>query len=239
MNKIKIIIMMILLLQCALFSYAKDASSDDTSDISILPTDELLDYETSIKNGYFAISGKKDRILAEGNVKNSKKEGEWKIYYTDSDEKVLKSKGPYHADLKNGQWVTFYPNSKTWMKMTFRNGVLNGPIYEYSIEGVPVSEGMYNNNVKNGVCRIYFPDGNPKEITMYHKGQKDGIENLYYPNGKRISIGTYKNGIKNGLWKYYYETGKRKAEGNFKNNEKTGKWKIYDENEKIVDTESY
>ena len=231
--------MMILLLHCALFSYAEEASYDDSFDISILVKDELSDNDISVKNGYFSISGKKDRISAEGNVKNSKKDGEWKIYYTDSDEKVLKSKGTYYADLKNGQWTVFYPNGKTWMKMTFRNGVLHGPLYEYSMEAVPLSEIMYSNNKKNGVYRKYFPDGNPKEISMYKNDQKDGIENLYYPNGKRISIGTYKNGIKNGLWKYYYETGKRKAEGNFKNNEKSGKWKIYDENEKIVDTESY
>lgn len=240
MNKLAsiIILCMILLFNNTLWPNDEN-QKDNAPDYSYLTIDELENFQITEKSGSFSIAEAGGAIKAEGIVKNSQKNGDWKIFYEGSDGKDIFSRGEYRSDKKTGLWVYYYPNGKTRLKVNYRDGKLNGPIFEFSEDGIPLSEIMFKNNLKDGVYRLYYNNGNPKEISMYSKDKKEGTENLYYPNGKRSSIGQYKKGMKDGLWRYFDETGKRKSDGHYKKDEKTGKWRIYDENEKVVNTEDH
>lgn len=232
-------ILLILIMFCSAISLLSSQINADDNNAILKQNDILFEYEITIKDGMLKIVLGIDDFTAEGLVKNSLKEGEWKIFYNYS-KKIIYSKGIYKTNLKQGQWIEYFEDGNNIRKKeNYKNGFLEGPQYEYSTEGVPLAELWYKNNLLDGVYRKYYPNGNPMEILMYSKNKKNGTENLYFANGKRNSVGQYKDGLKDGLWKYFYETGNIKSEGSYNKDVKTGKWKTYDENEKIINVESF
>ena len=145
---------------------------------------ELAEDVIDIKNGHFILYWSPEIIRAEGPVSNHQKDGEWKYYYNDSNDKTVKKVGVYRSGLKQGQWITYYRDGRIMKKESFRNDELNGAVFVYTPEGIPLSEVWYRNGKKHGVYREYYPDGKPKEISMYTDDKKNGTENLYYTTGK-------------------------------------------------------
>lgn len=245
MKKLLIAVCSIVLLCHARFISADqnfDYLSIDEANIQYKVTIPDLDIQNdkiTVEKGIQKFFWDEEDLKAEGPVKNSLKEGEWKLYFEGTHGKTVKAKGSYVQDKRHGQWISFSENGNVLFKLNYKNGMLDGVLNEFTESGVPVSEIIYKNNIIDGTFKQYYPDGNPKEISMYSKGKKNGTENLFYPNGKRMSVGEYKNGTRDGLWKYYYNTGKRKSEGRYKNGKKSGKWRIYDENEKLANTEDF
>lgn len=205
----------------------------------IIPDEDIQNDDIETGNGIHRVYWSKNSLKTEGTVRNGMKEGEWTIFFEDSEGKIIRAKGSYLKNNLHGQWITYYKDGRVQSRQTYLHGKLNGIYYQFSENGVPIAEITFKKGIKNGVYKQYYPDGKPKEISMYANDIKHGTENLFYPNGKRISIGIYQNGARDGLWKFFHDNGKRKYLGRYKNGKKTGQWKIFDENDKQISVSDF
>ena len=130
-----------------------------------------------------------DRKIAEGNYRNEKKDSTWK-YYSDYDGALL-SEENYTLGVKNGVFLTFYPNGKMAERINYRDGQ------------------------KDGEWIQYFNDGNLKFEGSYSHGEQEGPFIGYYPGQKIQFSGAYKAGRKDGAWIFYEENGAVKRSETF------------------------
>lgn len=188
-------------------------------------------------------------ILAEGENKDNKREGEWKFYdqkgnltktviYKEGKKegpeityfagtKIIKSEGQNINDKKEGEWK-FYSDSQHQC----------------------VSKGMYKEDNKEGEWIECSEDTQNKKWYIsfkgsYYKNLKDGPAETYHPDGKLASKGVYRADLKckenpppegeqmcekkTGKWVFYFPNGNTMEEGNYdpQTGKRTGLWKEY------------
>ena len=73
-----------------------------------------------------------DSVLVEGSYNLGKKSGVWKTYYPNGKLKRFES---YHDDELDGKCVYYWENSVKKAEYTYINGLINGNVYQYDIEG--------------------------------------------------------------------------------------------------------
>ena len=229
-------------------------------------------FTNDIKEGYtyycypdgkirLAISFKKGR--EQGIAKEYSPEGvvitllEYKSGYLINKEKVNR----YNADsLKQGKWVTFYPNGNLKSESYYKAGIKAGYFKEYSLDGNLLNIEKYVNGelqkdasevAKLDIKTNYYPNGKVKSIGSYKNNIPEGITRNYSEEGKIIDAKIFNKGIivgdgivdeqglKQGEWKEYYETGELKSQGKYNNGLKIGEWKFYYKNGKIEQTGIY
>ncbi len=76
-----------------------------------------------------------------------------------------------HTEITNAVHIQLYPNKKTEVEQSFKNGQLNG------------------------VRKIYYPDGKIYIIEKFKNGQRIGFRNYYGASGQLRKHVTYKNGL--------------------------------------------
>jgi len=164
-------------------------------------------------------------ISSKGKYKNQKKEGLWRFYsynikdyriceetysanrrnglslkfFTDS---TLAESVMYKNDLKQGEWIQYYPSGKVCMKSGFLNDKVSGKYQVWYENGKPEITGQYKDDVRDGIWMIYNNAGGLK----YKLDYKDGIqtETLY-----DIDVSEYLDSLE-------------RNKGNFADPEKTG-----------------
>ena len=177
---------------------------------------------------YFYPTGEKKAV---GNYEKGFNVGIWKYYYTNG---TLEQTGKYNAKgLPDGLWKWFYESGNLLREETFKNGVENGWLIEYSDSGCVITKGEYINGEEEG--EWLYEIGDHQELGKYKYGAKTGewIHTYtksgklkfegeysddfpqekhiwYYPNGQKMLEGKYVSGIKDGEWTRYYEDGTTK-----------------------------
>jgi uncharacterized protein len=159
--------------------------------------------------------------------RNGKKQGVWKLFYTDE---TLKEEGFYVNGRKNGYFKQYDVNGVLKIVEKYVDDVIQEDVPELASYEIRTD---------------YYDDGSVKVVGSYKNGVPEGIRREYDANGKITDSYIFEKGVimgegivdekglKQGFWKEFFDNGKLRAEGNYKDNTKTGDWKFYTENEKL------
>ncbi|WP_324028212.1 hypothetical protein QSV08_09855 [Maribacter sp. BPC-D8] len=150
-----------------------------------------------------------------GELKDSKKIGEWKWYYNTGELQYI---GSYENGNEQGEWKEYYDNGKLKKILNYSKGIITGR------------------------ASNYYENGQLKLIGDYDKyGIKTGKWEFYHYNGMFMRTSIYKNGkgYKNGKLTYYKDNGKLDRIEYFADKLKTGEWQYFDANGKLYSTKKY
>ena len=189
----------------------------------------------------------------EGDIKEGKREGYGKYYYSTGDI----YEGEFKNNLKNGKGKYIYCNKDIY-EGEYKDGKIHGLGKYLYIEGDSY-EGEYKNGHRDGQGTYIYANGNKYE-GRWKEGKKNGFGIYYYSDNSRYE-GQYVNGKKEGKGRYIcfngdvyegeYKNDKRegygiftfkggdKYEGEFKNNFFEGKGKYNYKNGNIYEGEFY
>lgn len=155
--------------------------------------------------------------------------------------------------LRQGVWVTFWPNGKIRQDGTYRDDKKNGYFKDYAENGDLIRVTKYVEDIaqpdaaevtKLQVINEYYPDGKIKTTTMYRNGVEEGVKREFRPDGTVERSVEYhagavigegavlEDGSRDGPWKEFYSDGSLRAEGKYENGKRTGEWKFYHPNGK-------
>lgn len=98
---------------------------------------------------------------------------------------VLIEKGEFVNGLKNGEWVTYSRKGKLIRKINYDNGLLNGKI------------------------ELFYVNGRPKANGQFEKGNKIGKWIYYTEKGKILSEGSYDSNKPIDIWTINDKKGKK------------------------------
>lgn len=183
--------------------------------------------EAGRKQGIWEDYYMEGNLLAKGNYVNGLKVGEWRYYHWND---TLEQIGNYDKNgYSTGNWKWYYDNGKLRRDENFFEGVSEGEMVEYDIngkvlykgtyvEGVQEShwisqmndykeEGDYLNGVREGIWIYYYPGGQKYFEGKFMDDFPDGKHIWYNKNGTISTVGEYIVGLKDGVWKYYDEEG--------------------------------
>lgn len=157
-------------------------------------------------------------LKEEGQYKNNKRIGEWKMYYKNG--QVSKAFS-YNDGKYNDASITYYDNGIVSNKTELENGV-------YVNFGYYKSGNLdYKRQSKSGYFKSYYESGAKEIEANYFEFDLVGEWKKYYENGKLEWLVTYKEGYRNGPYKKYDENGELKLEGTNLNDKVDGEEKRY------------
>lgn len=165
-------------------------------------------------------------------------------------------------NLKQGNWISFWPDGKKKVEAFYRDDLLHGYYKEYDQKGNLVLTMLYENGsiVKSKVeddqdieiVNKYNADNKIIYSGPYRNNIPVGVHREYDGNGKIINAFIYNDvgmlisegivdeaGNHNGKWKDLYPDGKIQAEGTYTDNRRTGLWKFYTPTGIVEQTGSY
>ncbi len=99
------------------------------------------------------------------------------IYYDDKSD-VIRVVGQYHeSTLRDGQWITYYPNGSVEKIVHYQKGTLDGSVVLFRDSGYPSFRCFIKNGVRQGISMSYYEDGKILSvITGYNSfGEEDGF----------------------------------------------------------------
>ena len=138
-----------------------------------------------------AVDGK---ILEEGFIQDSKRQGTWTVYRPGSD--FPKTQASYVNGTLNGPYIEFDQENKILLLANYRNNLLEGKWFRYQFGKLAFSA-EYREGKLHGAYREYRGEGEvsklAKEIT-YADGQLDGPYRFFDDNGNVVLEYTYRNG---------------------------------------------
>jgi hypothetical protein len=88
------------------------------------------------------------------------------------------------------------------------NGVKNGAFITYYPNGKYEKYGMINNDQNIGEWSYFYSNGQLESIGSFKKNKPSGKWISYYRDGKIKVEGTYKDGVQDGRWSYFNSKGK-------------------------------
>ena len=157
----------------------------------------------------------------------------------DIDGKLI-SENNYNAGKLEGVNKTFYSDGKTVATVkNYKNGVLEGKVFEYCENGNKKIESNYKNGILNGVLKKYSTSGTLLSSAHYAEGKLDGLYKEYFVTGKPKKEIEYYNGLKEGFCKEYSSEGLLKSEYNYSQDKLEGDSKIYYEDGSINEIQKY
>jgi antitoxin component YwqK of YwqJK toxin-antitoxin module len=163
-------------------------------------------------------------------------------------------------NLRQGTWMTFYPNGNTHQEGTYRDDKKNGYFKDYAENGDLLKVTKYVNDVaqpeateiqKLTTETEYYPNGKILKTTMTRNGVLEGVSREYDSSGNVVKSAEYHNGVltgegivledgsREGPWKDLYPDGSIMAEGRYENGKPVGTWKYYHPNGKLEQTGKY
>jgi antitoxin component YwqK of YwqJK toxin-antitoxin module len=132
-------------------------------------------------------------IAAKGNYIDQLKDGKWQFFseFTNSylvaeeyysanlrngpslkffhDSTIAESLS-YSNDIKQGEWMKFYPSGAVLMKTNFLKGKMNGKFEVWFKNNSIEFSGQYKNDARDGLWIVYNDDGTVKYKLMYVDG---------------------------------------------------------------------
>ncbi|MEP2027046.1 MAG: hypothetical protein ABJH98_09505 [Reichenbachiella sp.] len=127
----------------------------------------------------------------------------------------VEQQGEYLNDLRNGSWVTYYPNQLVKSISTYVNGTMHGTHLELDNSGSLTLKGYYVNGVEEGEF-IYYSNGVVTEKRNYLAGEYAGKRSQYYDNGKIMEESHWLDGKMHGKATWYDQKGNVTLEYEYK-----------------------
>ena len=86
---------------------------------------------------------------------------------------TLSSEGNYKKGKQSGVWKYYWPGGiLKFREETFKDGILNGTVRQYSRKGVIENERTYKDGKLHGKTTIYDGNGRVYKVVEYENGQK-------------------------------------------------------------------
>ena len=170
----------------------------------------------------------------------------------------MAGKSPY-----SGQAFTLAANGDTQTIVSYKDGLLDGPIKSWYAKDHIQIEGSLEKGDKTGSWKLYYPSGKIKKQTTYSHNVENGEETFWFENGKMEKTGSYTEGKLNGkytwyydngqksqegflvdgvedsTWNEWYDNGKQKMTGHFTDRVKNGDWTFWDEQGNVSSKKNY
>ena len=155
---------------------------------------------------------------------------------------------PYRAGERHGPATWYFPNSERRRMVTFRNGLLDGPLMEWNEQNRVVRNDEYIEGQKVvRVTAFYAPkqkrseiyylegklvlegadswwDGEPAEYVLDGVRVQHGPVLAWHSNGQRNMAGQFRDDERVGLFLWWHENGTRALSGRYDDGFKNGKW---------------
>jgi antitoxin component YwqK of YwqJK toxin-antitoxin module len=129
----------------------------------------------------------------------------------------------YKNGVKDGKLTLWYINGQIKSEKNYKNGTIDGKLTIWNENGQALLEENYKNGKKDGKLTSWYESGQIKSEKNYKNGKKDGKLTSWYKNGQMSSDGNYQNGKENGKDTMWYENGQKTLEVNYKNGKFDGK----------------
>nr|HAD53484.1 hypothetical protein [Algoriphagus sp.] len=157
------------------------------------------------------------------------------------DPKAIFTEGQYEKGQKSGQWIYYYPSSEVLRREFYKNGVLDGPFFEYDVDGKLLVEATYSDGKFNGKYTAFSSYNYVLETGDYKKGKKIGPWVRYFPDTKTIEAEEFydENGNRVGTWKYYYLNKRLARIETYENGIAIGTWEEYYPNKNVAKRKTY
>jgi antitoxin component YwqK of YwqJK toxin-antitoxin module len=126
-----------------------------------------------------------------------------------------------------------------YTKLTYKDGILNGPFAEYFSNGLPYLVGNYKRGRWEGELIYYYPDFKPRSVYNMVNDKKNGKQFTYYGEGTVESEIDFVDGDRHGESLVYYTNGNLKLKEYYINNRRNGPYEKYDEDGNIKEKGTY
>lgn len=163
-----------------------------------------------------------------GNMLNGKKNGVFVRYSTDwdgtdEDKKLvyMSKKLTYKDGIMNGPYVEYFSNGRVYMVGNKIDHVWDGELKYFYPSSDLKSISNYKNGIKVGKEITYYPEGTVESDVNFVHGRKEGVALAYYSNGELLSSITYVRGVPDGPYKTFYKNGDLQSMGEY-NGEQMG-----------------
>lgn len=182
-----------LLAACDTSNETTSSSSQESNSISAnLPEHfEIKKINSSLSS---AVHKPDEFIREEGYLRDGRKSGYWFKFFNRRNK--IQRIEHYVNGILNGPVREYSMNGRLDMEAYYKNGVLDGLYTKYK-HGKRINEAFYVNNQKNGVERIYFEDRNNlgvlQQVIHWKMGKMDGPMEYYNPEGEVVLSYTYKD----------------------------------------------
>jgi antitoxin component YwqK of YwqJK toxin-antitoxin module/Flp pilus assembly protein TadD len=170
----------------------------------------------------------------------------WQEYYYDdgSKEKELwyqygyVNKGQHYDSLGNitdridlpngtGDYILKFPGGKPRLKLTYRNGLLQGKATWYYPDGSISQEGNYQDDKKEGTWKAWQPDGKPEYEVNYLHDEFSGTCKWYHDNGNLATENNYYSGMLDGRRRTWHDNKQQERESMFEEDLAQGEFTYY------------
>ncbi|WP_281614419.1 toxin-antitoxin system YwqK family antitoxin [Flammeovirga sp. SubArs3] len=136
-------------------------------------------------------------------------DGEYKRYFPGSDNLIVKS--TYKDGVLNGPFFEYFENGRVHFKANYKNGLKQGAYTSYYVEGMKKTEAQFKADKMVGTMKKYFPTG----VVQIEHNIKANIWKEFYPSGKIMSTSEMEGELRNGSTTVYDEEGNIKQKGNY------------------------
>ena len=152
---------------------------------------------------------------------------------------VYKPKGKLKNGKKEGLWKWFYSNGSLKKESSYKNGESNGPFTEYYKNGNKQVTGYFSSGERSKHWQWFHENGQLEAECTYRKGKREGEYNSYYPSGQLYKIMFYKDGKLEGNYKSHYPSGQIRGEYSCKNGMWQGPYTFFNDAGEVSSEGSY
>ncbi len=189
---------------------------------------EVVSVKGEIPNGLIKEYNIEGKLVAENNYNAGKLEGVNKTFYSDGT--TVATVKNYKNGLLEGKVFEYYENGNKKQEANYKNGLLNGILKKYSMAETLLSSANYIDGKLDGLYKEFYVTGTPKKEIEYYNGLKEGFSKEYFSNGTLKAQYNYSQDKLEGDSMIYYEDGCINKIEKYKNNKLNGDTKIYSNN---------
>lgn len=189
---------------------------------------EVVSVQGELPNGLVKQYGIDGKLVAENNYNAGKLEGVTKTFYPDG--KTVATVKNYRNGVLEGKVFEYYENGNKKTEASYKEGILNGTLKKYSMAETLISSAQYSDGKLDGLYKEYFVTGKPKKEIEYYNGLKEGFCREYSSDGILKEQYNYSQDRLEGDSHIYYEDGSINEIRKYKDNKLNGDTKIYSNN---------
>jgi antitoxin component YwqK of YwqJK toxin-antitoxin module len=160
-------------------------------------------------------------------------------YYSNG---AIKREVEYSNGIKNGMMREYHLNGNLKSIANWKNDKLSGESITYYEDGTTIlSKCNWTEGKRDGTCNYYYSNGAIEIENNYVDGELSGVCKEYYSNGNLYCIVRFKNDLADGCFESYYENGWIKESGFYRKDILHGKYYEYSDKDsgKVILEEDY